>query len=130
MPLMVTNVHVTSVKSTEISLAWDPPSGPFSEIEMYEVSYTRVISTAVLAHRSIYNTLFMRVKPNLHYQIFGNYLPRMLKDRTKWVPVLVVQSTCTNPTQVYGYGRRLRLLKKKLRIMSCYSGCFLWILFL
>ncbi|XP_066959562.1 ephrin type-B receptor 1 isoform X4 [Macrobrachium rosenbergii] len=38
-PSMVSNVHVTSVKSTEISLAWDAPSDPLSEIEMYEVRY-------------------------------------------------------------------------------------------
>lgn len=34
---MVGNVHVTSVKSTEISLAWDAPNDPDNEIEMYEV---------------------------------------------------------------------------------------------
>ncbi|XP_071528674.1 ephrin type-A receptor 4-A isoform X4 [Panulirus ornatus] len=38
-PSMVSNVRVTSVKSTEISLAWDAPSDPYSEIEMYEVRY-------------------------------------------------------------------------------------------
>ncbi|XP_076066161.1 eph receptor tyrosine kinase isoform X4 [Oratosquilla oratoria] len=38
-PSMVSNVRVTSVKSTEISLAWEAPSDPLSEIEMYEVRY-------------------------------------------------------------------------------------------
>lgn len=37
MPSTVSNVRVTSVKSTEISLAWDAPSDPYSDIEMYEV---------------------------------------------------------------------------------------------
>lgn len=36
-PSTVSNVRVTSVKSTEISLAWDAPSDPYSDIEMYEV---------------------------------------------------------------------------------------------
>lgn len=36
---MVSNVRVTSVKSTEISLAWDAPSDPYSDIEMYEVRH-------------------------------------------------------------------------------------------
>lgn len=34
---MVSSVRVTSVKSTEISLAWDAPTDPYSDIEMYEV---------------------------------------------------------------------------------------------
>ncbi|XP_068224771.1 ephrin type-A receptor 4-A, partial [Palaemon carinicauda] len=38
-PSMVSSVRVTSVKSTEISLTWDAPSDPLSEIEMYEVRY-------------------------------------------------------------------------------------------
>ncbi|GAB6031351.1 hypothetical protein CHUAL_009137 [Chamberlinius hualienensis] len=38
-PLMVANVQVKSVKSTEITLTWDAPTDPFSEIEMYEVRY-------------------------------------------------------------------------------------------
>ncbi|KAL7632913.1 UNVERIFIED_CONTAM: hypothetical protein RMT77_016740 [Armadillidium vulgare] len=37
--LMVSNVKVTSVKSTEISLTWDPPSGHYPKVEMYEVQY-------------------------------------------------------------------------------------------
>lgn len=38
-PLMVANIRVTNVKSTEITLAWDAPNDPFSDIEMYEARY-------------------------------------------------------------------------------------------
>ncbi|CAL4073921.1 unnamed protein product [Meganyctiphanes norvegica] len=38
-PSAVTKVKVTSVKSMEISLAWEEPNDPYSEIEMYEVRY-------------------------------------------------------------------------------------------
>ncbi|CAG0878978.1 unnamed protein product [Darwinula stevensoni] len=37
--LMVSNVRVVDVKSTEIVLAWDAPNDPFTDIEMYEVRY-------------------------------------------------------------------------------------------
>ena len=37
--MMVSNVRVVDVKSTEIVLAWDAPNDPFTDIEMYEVRY-------------------------------------------------------------------------------------------
>ncbi|XP_018027428.2 ephrin type-A receptor 4-B-like [Hyalella azteca] len=68
-PSMVRNVRITSVKSTEISLAWQPPLDAASEVEMYEVQYyvkghennsSTILTTkeesslAGLRHRTVY----------------------------------------------------------------------------
>ena len=38
-PLLVENVHVTSVKSTEISLTWNPPPSSLN-VASYEVGFS------------------------------------------------------------------------------------------
>lgn len=38
-PSSVSNVRVINVRSTELTLRWDAPDDPYTEIEMYEVRY-------------------------------------------------------------------------------------------
>jgi Eph receptor B1 len=38
-PSSVSNVRVSNVRSTEVTLRWDAPDDPYSDIEMYEVRY-------------------------------------------------------------------------------------------
>lgn len=38
-PSSVSNVRVINVRSTELTLRWDAPDDPYSDIEMYEVRY-------------------------------------------------------------------------------------------
>ena len=38
-PSSVSNVRIINVRSTELTLRWDPPDDPYSDIEMYEVRY-------------------------------------------------------------------------------------------
>jgi Eph receptor B1 len=51
-PSSVANVRVTSVKSTEVSLAWDAPEDDLADIEMFEVSLPRKLYLQTLIKRA------------------------------------------------------------------------------
>ncbi|XP_042211507.1 ephrin type-A receptor 4-A-like isoform X6 [Homarus americanus] len=72
-PSMVSNVHVTSVKSTEISLAWEAPSDPFSDIEMYEVRYyvrgLQNNSSSILTKKEESSLVALRQRTDYGFQV-------------------------------------------------------------
>ncbi|KAK7082967.1 Ephrin type-A receptor 5, partial [Halocaridina rubra] len=72
-PSMVSSVHVTSVKSTEISLAWKAPSDPFSEIEMYEVKYyvrgMENNSSSILTQKEESSIVSLRQRTDYGFQV-------------------------------------------------------------
>nr|XP_027221997.1 ephrin type-A receptor 4-A-like [Penaeus vannamei] len=89
-PAMVGNVHVTSVKSTEISLAWDAPNDPDNEIEMYEVRYfvrgMESNSSSLLATKEESSVGALRQRTEYGFQVraktangFGDYSPPIYK---------------------------------------------------
>ncbi|XP_042869303.1 ephrin type-B receptor 1-like isoform X4 [Penaeus japonicus] len=89
-PAMVSNVHVTSVKSTEISLAWDAPNDPDNEIEMYEVRYfvrgMESNSSSLLATKEESSVGALRQRTEYGFQVraktangFGDYSPPIYK---------------------------------------------------
>ncbi|KAK3892411.1 hypothetical protein Pcinc_003644, partial [Petrolisthes cinctipes] len=89
-PSMVSNVRVTSVKSTEISLAWDAPTDPYSDIEMYEVRYyvrgLQNNSSSILSQREEATLVNLRQRTEYGFQVrakttngWGEYSPPVFK---------------------------------------------------
>ncbi|XP_063865644.1 ephrin type-B receptor 1-B-like isoform X8 [Scylla paramamosain] len=89
-PSTVSNVRVTSVKSTEISLAWDAPSDPYSDIEMYEVRYyvrdQHNNSSSILTKKEESSLVALRQGTDYGFQVraktthgWGKYSPPIYK---------------------------------------------------
>ncbi|XP_076315246.1 ephrin type-A receptor 4-like isoform X2 [Tachypleus tridentatus] len=68
-PSVVSNVHIVSVKNSEIVLAWKPPVDPFTDIDMYEVRYfprgNENNSTAILTKKE--KSVFANLKQRTEY---------------------------------------------------------------
>jgi hypothetical protein len=67
-PAKVANVRVVDVKLNEITLAWDPPPGPITFIEMYEVRFfargleKHAVSTLTKKQQAVFRELRPRTE--------------------------------------------------------------------